>query len=75
MTIESASSFLVGSIMYTIGIVVIIAGATFINTILSKYWKPVKIWMPHYFQEPQRFATEEEISRITPTMEKEKPHK
>lgn len=70
MTIESASHFLVGSIMYTIGFVVIIAGVTFVNNILSKYWKPVKIWMPHYFQEPQRFVTEEEAARIVPTMEK-----
>lgn len=70
MSIESASTFLVGSIMYTIGIVVIISGITFINTVLSKYWKPVKIWMPHYFQEPQRFATEEEMEKISPTMDK-----
>ena len=72
MTIDTASNFLVGSIMYTIAIVVIIAGITFINNILSKYWKPVKIWLPHYFNEPQRFATQEEVAKIAPTLDEKK---
>jgi hypothetical protein len=70
MSIESASNFFVGSILYTLAIVIIIAGITVINNIISKYWKPVKIWLPHYFNEPQRFATPEEVARITPTMDK-----
>lgn len=70
MTIESASNFFIGSILYMLAIVVIIAGITFINNILSEYWKPVKIWMPHYFQESQRFATEEELATIEPTLNK-----
>ncbi len=70
MSIESASNFFVGSILYTMAIVVIVAGVTAINNIISKYWKPVKIWLPHYFQEPQRFATEEEAARIAPTLDK-----
>jgi len=65
MSIEPASNFFVASILYMLAFVVIIAGVTFINNILSKYWKPVKIWMPHYFSEPQRFATEEEVARIS----------
>ena len=72
MTIDTASNFLVGSIMYTIALVVIIAGITFINNILSKYWKPVKIWLPHYFNEPQRFATQEEVAKIAPTLDEKK---
>jgi hypothetical protein len=56
-------------------IVVIIAGVTFINNILSKHWKPVKIWLPHYFGEPQRFATEEEVARIAPTLEEKSSKK
>jgi hypothetical protein len=70
MTIESASTFFVGSILYMLAIVVIVAGVTLINNIISKYWKPVKIWLPHYFGEPQRFATEEEVARIAPSMDK-----
>ena len=70
MTIESASNFFIGSILYMLAIVVIVVGITLINNILSKYWKPVKIWLPHYFNEPQRFATDEEVARIAPTMDK-----
>jgi hypothetical protein len=72
MSIESASNFFVGSILYTLAIVIIIAGITVINNIISKYWKPVKIWLPHYFNEPQRFATEEEVARIAPTLTEKK---
>lgn len=72
MTIESASNFFIGSILYMLAIVVIISGITFINNILSKYWKPVKIWLPHYFGEPQRFATEEELARVAPTLNEKK---
>jgi len=72
MSIESASNFFVASILYMSGIIVIIAGITFINSILSKYWKPVKIWMPHYFNEPQRFATPEEMANIAPTLDEKK---
>ena len=57
--------------MYTIALVVIIAGATFINNILCKYWKPVKIWLPNYLAEPQpRFMTQEETTKIAPTLDK-----
>jgi len=70
MTIESASNFFIGSILYMLAIVVIVVGITLINNILSKYWKPVKIWLPHYFNEPQRFATQEEMAKIAPTLDK-----
>ena len=72
MSIESASNFFVGSILYTLAIVIIIAGITVINNIISKFWKPVKIWLPHYFAEPQRFATPEEVERIAPTLNDKK---
>jgi len=70
MSIESASNFFVGSILYTMAIVIIITGITVINNIIGKYWRPVKIWLPHYFNEPQRFATEEEMARVAPTLDK-----
>lgn len=75
MTIESASNFFVGSLLYMLAFIVIVAGITFINNILSRYWKPVKIWVPHYFGEPQRFATVEEIARVSPQVEAEKKNK
>ena len=46
MNIEQASTFLVGSILTTMGYVVIIGAVIFVNNILHKYWKPVKIFTP-----------------------------
>jgi hypothetical protein len=46
MTIEQASTFLVGSILTAMGFIVIIAAAIFVNNILHKYWKPVKMFTP-----------------------------
>lgn len=46
MNIEQASTFLVGSILIAIGSVIIIAAVIFVNNILHKYWKPVKIFTP-----------------------------
>jgi len=38
--------FLGGSILFTLGIVVIIVGIVVVNNILHKHWKPVKIFHP-----------------------------
>jgi hypothetical protein len=46
MTIEQASTFLVGSILTAMGFIVIIASAIFVNHLLHKYWKPVKMFTP-----------------------------
>lgn len=50
MNIEQASTFLVGSILTTMGFVVIIGAVIFVNNILHKYWKPVKIFTPDSWQ-------------------------
>jgi hypothetical protein len=69
MDMDNAAAFLAGSILYGIGIVFALACAVCINNILHKYWKPVKIWIPHYFNEPKRFATPEEMEKIAPVMD------
>jgi len=43
MSIESASNFLVGSILLSVGILVFVAAAVAINNLLFRFWKPVKI--------------------------------
>lgn len=69
MDIESSANFLVGSILTGLGFCIIAIVIVFINNILSKYWKPVKII---YWQTPpSRFATEEEMTRIAPLMDKD----
>jgi hypothetical protein len=79
MTIEQASTFLVGSILTTIGFIVIITAVIFVNYILHKYWKPVRIftadsWAP-FSGHPVRYVTEEELARITQHNNEEKAKK
>lgn len=72
MDIDNAANFLVGSILFGLGFCVIVISLVCINNIIAKYWKPVKIWMPNYFVNQPRFATEDELNRIAPIMEKKK---
>jgi hypothetical protein len=44
MSIESASNFLVGSVLLAVGFIVLIAGAVAINNLLHRYWKPVALF-------------------------------
>jgi len=44
MDMDNAATWFAGMILITLGIIVIVAGATFINNILHKYWKPVTIF-------------------------------
>jgi hypothetical protein len=37
---------LAGSILFALGIVVLVAGVVVVNNIISKYWKPVRIFTP-----------------------------
>ena len=72
MEIDSSAQFLVGSILMGLGFCVIAVSLVFINNILAKYWKPVKIWVPSYMAEhPPRFATDEELQRVPPSMDKD----
>jgi hypothetical protein len=44
MDMDQAAVFLAGSILTTLGFIVIFIGIVIINNLLSKYWKPIK-WM------------------------------
>jgi hypothetical protein len=66
MTVESASTFLASTILVGSGVVLLCIILVIINNIFSKFWKPVRIWLPNYMTEPNRFATHEEIEKIAP---------
>ena len=69
MDIDQASTFLCGSILIGLGLVVIGSTVVAINNIFSRYWKPVQ-WvhtMPGMAN--QRFATEEELKNLNRTTE------
>ena len=45
MIAEQMASWLVGSILFALGSVVLIFGLILINNLLHKYWKPITIVM------------------------------
>ena len=68
MDIDQASTFLCGSILIGIGLIVVVATVVIINNIFSRYWKPIQ-WVHTLpgMSEPQRFATEEELKTLDKT--------
>jgi hypothetical protein len=49
MDMDQAAVFLAGSILTAIGFVVIVAAAVAVNNIISRYWKPVRIFTSDSF--------------------------
>lgn len=64
MTVEAASNFLIGSILYSLGYLVILAGVIFANNIISKYWKSFgwsfSSFSKYLTSQNMRFMTDEE---------------
>jgi hypothetical protein len=63
MDMDQAAVWLCGSILTTLGFLVIIGGIIIVNNLLHKYWKPVKIFTADSwaaFNPPARFITEED---------------
>lgn len=74
MDMDQAAVWLAGSILFALGAVVIVAGIVVINNITHKYWKPVRIFTADSWSAvnpPVRYATEAELEKITPTMDKQ----
>ena len=64
MDMTQAATFLGSSILLMMGIVVVIIGIVVINNILSKYWKPVRIFTPDSwkgFHPPFQYTEQEKI--------------
>jgi hypothetical protein len=72
MDMDQAAVFLAGSILTALGFIVVIAAVVAINNILHKYWKPVKIFSSDSWNinPPMRYATAEELEKLTPTKDK-----
>lgn len=74
MDMDNAAAFLAGSILYAIGLIVILIGIVVANNIIHKYWKSFGwTWTPHWFHEQPRFASQEELERVAPQLEEDKP--
>jgi hypothetical protein len=64
MNMDQSAIWLAGSILFSLGFIVLIATAVVVNNILHKYWKPVQFFK--WAEYPPRYATEEELAKIIP---------
>ena len=73
MDMDQAAVFLAGSILTALGFIVVVAAIVAVNNIISKYWKPVRIFTSDSWNlnPPVRYATEDELAKIAPKLEKE----
>jgi hypothetical protein len=73
MDIEQASNFLIGSLLNSIGFVVICIAITVVNNVFAKYWKPVNIWyfgpLPGQETSDRKFETSHNIQKTEPVVE------
>ena len=70
---DQAAVFLAGSILTALGFIVVVAAIVAVNNIISKYWKPVRIFSADSWNlnPPVRYATEDELAKIAPKLEKD----
>jgi hypothetical protein len=73
MDVSSASNFLSASILIGCGISIVGIALVFLNNLVSKYWKPVRIFTPDswkgFFPPHERYVPHDEITRIPPTLD------
>lgn len=75
MDMDQAAVFLSGSILTAMGFIVVIIAIVFVNNILHKYWKPVRIFTTDSWSAvnpPQRFATAEDMEKIATQLDSKK---
>ena len=67
MTVDQASTFLAGSLLTMIGLVIVVGGVVVINNIIHKYWKPVQFFKfleyPPQFQQEPHLDVQKETSK------------
>jgi len=71
MDIDQASNFLIGTILIGLGLCIITVAIVFINNIISKFWQPVNFgyfFPKSMVEQPTRFATEEEMQKVEPSI-------
>jgi len=71
MDMDQAAVFLAGSILTAMGFVVIAIAIVFVNNIIHKYWKPVRIFSADswHINPPMQHATPEEMEKIAPHLD------
>ena len=63
---DQAAVFLAGSILTALGFIAVIMGLVVINNIISRYWKPIRIFTEdswHGFGSSARFVEPPEVEK------------
>jgi hypothetical protein len=70
MDIDNAAAILAGSILTGLALIVAVITIVAINNIISKYWKPIRIFTADSlnFNPPSRFIDPEEV-KIPPKLD------
>jgi hypothetical protein len=65
MDLDNAAAFMLGTIGYGVGFLVMVVVVVVTNNIVSKYWKPIQIFTSDSWNinPPVRFAEEHEIKK------------
>ena len=74
MDVDSAATFLSCAILFGAGFAILGITIIFINNIIHKYWKPVRIftadsWAPFSALDNARFAEPQEVKTVDKTVE------
>jgi hypothetical protein len=71
MDVDGASTFLACTILMSAGLAILGIAVVFLNNLFHQYWKPVRVFTQDswHFNPPERFATEDELRRVEPTVE------
>ena len=72
MDIDNAAEILAGSILIGIALIVVVITIVAINNILSKYWKPVRMFTDDSFVgfgSPKRFMDPDEMEKVPPKLD------
>lgn len=68
MDMDRAAVFLAGSILITLGFIVVIGAMVIINNLLHKYWKPVRVFTTDSWNiNPPMFMQEQ--AKVEPAIE------
>jgi hypothetical protein len=64
MDMDQAAVFLAGTILTALGFIVVLIAIVIANNIIHRWWKPLG-WSLNWMSPPGRFASQEELDRLT----------
>lgn len=83
MTLEQASVFLAGSVLFGLGSIGLIIAMVVINNLIHRFWKPVTIFTResfgvfggHHLNDPMQNLSQDEYDKLLANLEKMRAEK